>query len=108
MPAKDATPSRRIVLSGLGAEAPTSEMAISFVDKRGRTLNRASVNADGSCELCEEALASADGVLLEPAQAALEADAFRRLIETDILDVTPLLARWCPPKPSRDPGPRGR
>jgi hypothetical protein len=116
MPAEDTSAFRRIVLSGVGAGAPTSEMAISFVDKAGDTLSRAVVNADGSCELPEEALAAADRVLLEPAQASLEGDQFRRLIETDTLDVAAVLAAGALNLASawpgcvnqrRDPGPGG-
>jgi uncharacterized protein YfaS (alpha-2-macroglobulin family) len=102
MPAEDTSAFRRIVLSGLGAGAPMSEMAISLVDKAGNTLSRDSVNEDGNCELSEEALAVADWVLLEPAQAFLEAEQFRRLIETDTLDVAALLREQ-----HRDPGPKG-
>jgi hypothetical protein len=110
MPAKETTPSRRIVLRGLGAGAPTPEMAISLVDKAGDTLSRISVHQDGSCELSEEALALADGVLIEPYAVSIDADRFRRLIETDTLDVEALLpaAAPCfvprPPRPPRDPG----
>jgi hypothetical protein len=91
MPRQDTTPSRRIVFS-LAAEAPTSEMAISLVDEPGNTLDRASVNEDGSCELSEEALASAHGVNFEPVNVLVEADRFRELIDTEEpVDVTALL-----------------
>ncbi len=92
MPSQDTTPSRRIVLSGLVADAPASEMAISLLDEAGKTLYRASVNDDGSCELPAEALASAHGVILEPINVVVEADQFRELIATnEPIDITALL-----------------
>jgi hypothetical protein len=91
MPAHDTTPPRTIVFSGLVEKSPTSEMAISLVDEAGKQLNRAFVNKDGSCELSEEALASAHGVILEPINVLVEADQFRRLIDTEEpVDVTRL------------------
>jgi hypothetical protein len=93
MPAQNAIPSRRIVISGLVAESPASEIAVSLVDEAGNTLNRVLVNEDGSCELPTEALASAERVRFEPIGVVVEADQFRKLIETgDLLDLTVLLA----------------
>jgi hypothetical protein len=65
------------------AEAARAKMAISLIDEAGRLLNRAFVNGDGSCVLSEEALASADGIVVEPAGVLVDADQFRELIETE-------------------------
>jgi hypothetical protein len=123
MPTQDTTPSRRIVFSGLGAEAPASERAISLVDEAGKRLDRASVNEDDSCELLEEALASAYWVIFEPINVLVEADQFRTLIDAEEpVDVTGLLEagvqvsswrednwnnRGMDPEPEHYPGGRG-
>jgi uncharacterized protein YfaS (alpha-2-macroglobulin family) len=92
MPTQDTTPSRRIVLSGLAAGTPISEMAISLLDEAGNALARASVREDGSVELPEKALASASEVLFEPDDLVLKADRFRELIEMDTLDTLDVTA----------------
>jgi hypothetical protein len=79
-------------------------MAISLVDEAGGLLDRACVGDDGGCELSEEALASAHGVLFEPVNALIEADRFRELIETEEpIDVTKLLAAIGQPASSSCP-----
>lgn len=106
-PALDSAPSRRIVLSGLPANAAASEMAIRLVDRAGNTLNRASVNDDGSCELPQQALASAHEVIFEPVGVAIAADQFRKLIETEQpVDVTVLLPATGQPANSAGPRPQ--
>jgi hypothetical protein len=80
------------MLNGRGAGTRMSKMAISLVDKAGNTLQRALVNDDGSCELSEEALSSAQVVSLEPLDMSLRAHEFRRLVDIgDVIDVAALL-----------------
>jgi hypothetical protein len=78
---------------GLSAEAAQAKMSISLIDEDGTLLEKAVVKGDGSCVLSEEALASADGVVVEPAGVLVEADRFRELIETETpVSVKALLA----------------
>jgi hypothetical protein len=80
-------------------------MAISLVDRAGNTLNRASVDVDGGCELPQEALASAHEVIFEPIGVVIAADRLRKLIETEQpVDVTALPAATG--QPANSPGPR--
>jgi hypothetical protein len=68
-------------------------MAISLIDKAGGLLDRAFVNQDGSCELSERALASADGIVVEPGSIFVDGNRFRQLVDTEgPVDVTALLA----------------
>jgi hypothetical protein len=80
MPTNDG--SRKIVLRGLAPGGPASKTAISLVDDAGKTLQSASVNEDGSCELAEEALAAAQEVILGPITLGVRGDRFRALLKT--------------------------
>jgi hypothetical protein len=88
----------QIVVSGLVAVGDASETAISLVDDAGETLHSAVINPDGSCELPYAALASAREVVLGPINVGLEADEFRRLVDTDgRLDLAAFLAQSAEP-----------
>jgi hypothetical protein len=76
-------------VSGFAAGEAASAPAISLLDEAGDTLHRALVNEDGSCELSEEALASAHDVLVGPVTVTLRAHEFRGLVAAEgIIDVT--------------------
>jgi hypothetical protein len=99
MPVQNTPSSRkRIVLSGLIEGSPKLDIAIDMV-----TI--ASVNEDGSCDLSEAALASAEWVRFKPINVQVEADQFHQLIETEEpIDVTLFKTPSCAPhKPSEDP-----
>ena len=101
MPTEDKTPSRGIVLSGLAAGGSASRTAISLVDDAGNTLHEALINEDGSCELPEDMLASAQEVFLGPIDVSVRADRFRDLLQTgDVIDVAALFAGPGPEAPA--------
>jgi hypothetical protein len=104
MSTQDTTRSPRIVINALTAKAPGSEMAINVVDEAGALLERACVNEDGSCELSQEALALADGVVVELGSVLVDANMFRELIEKgEPVDVKELLAATCRAASSSSP-----
>jgi hypothetical protein len=106
MPDENIAQSRRIVLSGLAAGVLAPDTAISFVDDAGNTVQRAVVDVDGSCEVHENALSSAQEVHVGPINVSLRAQQLRALIDTqNTLDVAALLrAGFVPEAPVKKRG----
>jgi hypothetical protein len=92
MPDEKIAQSRKIVLSGLAAGGLAPDTTISFLDDAGNMLERAVVDVDGSCEVHENALSSAQEVHVGPINVSLQAQQLRALIDTEnTLDVAALL-----------------
>jgi hypothetical protein len=90
----NAAPCRTIMLTGLAAGRAVSETAISLLDDKSETLQKAPINEDGSCDLSVEALTAAHQVVLQPDNASVPAERLRWLLQTtDTIDVDHLVTQ---------------